>query len=521
MGTQNPQTISLNLLKDPISKVLSSDQVAINPDNSWRIATAFRLHRVDTLTQLTHNPASGQYASWKWASTKHENVKRVAWRGGEPPFRLTIIRSGLKIDEITFDRVQSSIDPTKYNHNYPSAGYDHVFTPTPAENGSVIKFKYFIESQDGQTLLIDSPVTVDDSRFKYFDSANGNNANAGTFDAPYQTFGYGYASVANANTFIYCYKNGTYLINNGTAGNSASFDATHCKSHVGIGSGVVFDCSGGSFTGGGDDIYISNVTVTGGDPAMQGGNVRQFNFGGQCNRVHFHRVTGDTTVIGNTGNDNPACIFFPDFSGEYHDDIAFTDCKLSATSKTQFAVLFQVRNFLFENFVSLSPTLPVSNGYVTFGLKDACLNGTIRHSDIIASTPNLLTQFYSQDWVNCGNLDIQYCRLINLNPASTVTISFNDQVDNAPKAKPENYWVQRCSIDALNGYPFSFKNYTGLGHPVNYSGVLWESTASTIDGGTTGGVTIGVISAKVSDINNVSSADLGVRGHIISSTLVS
>lgn len=524
MGVQNPQTIPFQLRRAP-DGYLTGGYVPIDPDNAWRIASAFRLQRTDTLAMVTHLSSAGSMAAWRWASTNHEYRTRLGFRGGEPPFRVTLLESptsakvGVAGKQQVWTRTQSLVDPNLYIHSMPSRMNEISWSPSLSDVGTTQKFRVRIESADGQVLEHIFYAGVDNSKFYYF-SPTGSDSNSGLFGSPWQTFGKGYSTAGGQNR-IHCYYAGTYNVHNGTPGNDAAFDSTHCLSHIGIEDGVIFNTDGGSLSAGIADISLINITTTGGNPAMQSGNVRQINLTNRSNRFYSWKVTGDTTVIGNNGGDNPACIFLADLSSSiFHEDVAILDCVTPATAKTQHNVLFQVDKFIIENLVSLSPTLPASNGPVIFGLKDGVRNGTVRMCDIVASTPNLLTNWYSQDWVNCGNIDMHYCRFVNLNTASNVTMSFNDQVDTAPKEKPINYWVQRCSIDALNGTPFSFKNYTGLGYPVNYSANLWKSTASTIDGGTTGGLSVGTSSLKVSDINNISAANLGVRGHLIASTLV-
>lgn len=520
------RTLTFDSGANPANGKFESGFVAINPDNSWRIASEYRLQRTDTLAMVTHLSSSGTMAAWRWASSNHKYVSRLGFRGGEPPFRVSILQgpSGATVGGTsttqTWTRTQSVVDPSLYIHSMPTNMNEIHWQPSAGDVGTTKKFRVRVESADDQVIEHTFYVAVDNSKFYYF-SQTGSDSNTGLFGSPWLTFGKGYSTAGGQNR-IHCYYSGTYQVHNGTAGNAAAFDATHCASHIGLESGVTFNVDTGSFSGGTSDITIYNVTVTGGDPNMQSGNVRQFNLTNKSDRATFWKVTGNTNVVGiQTTADNPAGIFFADLtSPAYHENVAIMDCVQPATAKTQLTVFFQVKNSLIENLTSLSPSISTSNGPLVFGLKDGVLNCTVRMCDISASTPNLLIHLYSQDWASCGNIDMHYCRLINQNPSSTATMSFNDQVDAAPKEKPINYWVQRCSIDANTSIPFSFKNYTGLGHPVNYSGILWESSATTIDGGTTGGQSVGTTSVKVADINNVSAANLGVRGWAIASTLV-
>lgn len=521
MGTPNTIDLPLNV----IGGRAQGSYPAINPDNSWRIAEPFRLLRVDTMRQVTHLPESGSYAAWRLASTKHQNVKRVAWRGGSPPFRFSVFLDGVLVQETVWVRTQSAVNPAMYDHSYPVSGYDHVFQPSISENGTTLNYVYLVESQDGQALVINAPTQVDDSRFKYFapSASGGNNANAGTFEAPLETFGYGYASVANANTFIYCYKAGTYSVNNGTPNNNAAFDSTHCKSHIGIESGVVFDVSTGHFSGGTSDIYISNCTVTGGRASQS--DVRQFDLSNPCARLHVHNVIGDHTVTGTVGNDNPACFMLWNVGPSWHTDIAFTDCRLTDASTSQFVVLFNCDGWLIENFTSTGANASSPNGAQHLHPKSGCKNGTIRHSSIVGQAANSgLVGVPSQDWNLCQNVDIHFCRIINQKSGGSAVVSrWNGQVDAIGEEMPVDYYIQRCDVDAYQSSPFTFENYEEQGYPVSYTGIRWESSSATfnnaVDAG--GGVSFGTTTVKVADINTYSVDDLGVRGYKISSTLVS
>ncbi len=520
MGTPNTIDLPLNV----IGGRAQGSYPAINPDNSWRIAEPFRLLRVDTMRQVTHLPESGSYAAWRWASTKHANVKRVAWQGGHPPFRFSVFLDGERVQETVWVRTQSAVNPAMYDHTYPTYGYEHTFQPDISKNGTTLNYTYLIESQDGQALVIAAPTQVDNSRFKYFAplASGGNNGNAGTFEAPLETFGYGYASVANGHTFIYCYKSGTYNVNNGTPMNDAAFDSTHCKSHVGIEPGVVMNVSTGHFSQGTSDIYVANFTVTGGRTDRS--NVRQFDLNANCTRFHAHKIIGDVSFIGTVGNDNPASFMFWNLGGTaYHENMAFTDCTLSSTSLAQFATLFRCKNVICENFRSVNATPSAPNGGQHFHIKDGCLNVTVRHCELSGTSTDGILNVSSQSWELCGNVDIHFCKIVNLESGGEAVSRWNSQVHSPPFQKPQDYYIQRCDIDAFQASPFTFENYEETGYPVNYTAIRWESTSSTFNNAVNagGGVSFGTTTVKVADINTYSADDSGVRGYKISSTLVS
>lgn len=509
--------------RNPTSGKLQWDYPSINQNNNWKVAAPYRLdHVFDMIAVHPRHVDAGTMAYFKWADTKSEYVCRPSWFGGEPPFRLTLLTAptGATIGggtEQTFTRTLSA-HAGIYTHSLPNDYATIRWTPTVGQHGSTNKFQLLVEDQTGAFLILTWYVAVDDTKFKYFDSVNGNNANAGTFAAPYQTFGYGYASVASANNYIYKYKAGTYNVHNGTSGNDAAFDSSHCKSHIGIEAGVIFDVSGGNFSGGTDDIHIANVKITGG--RTDKANVRQIDIGSKSARTTLNRIAFDTTELGNQSVvDNP-CGYLPaDLSGaNYHEYMSMTDCTLSAASKAAMAVLFSVKNYIVENCSSVEGNMAAIGSAMSLHLKGRCYNGTTRFTDLVSNAPNGVMWVSNQTPADCLNTDINYCRLTNTTSTTGAVIRLNSQVLSG--SKPAGQYVQRCSLAAATIVPLKMEDFVG-GDDVNYGGILWQGTSSTLDGGSTGGTSLTTTSAKVADINTLSADDIGIRGWVIASTLVS
>lgn len=496
---------------------------AINPDNAWKIASPYRLDHVFPIS-LVHprQNDSGSMAYFKWADTKSEYVCRPSWFGGEPPFRLTLVNApaGMTIGggtEQTFTRTLSA-HAGIYTHSLPNDYATIRWSPTVGQHGNTYTVTLLVEDQTGGTLLITWTVTVDDTKFKYFDSVSGNNANAGTFAAPYQTFGYGYASVASAQNYIYKYKAGTYTIHSGVVENDASFDSTHCKSHIGITAGVIFDCTYGEFSGGLSDICLMNLKLTGGQPARS--NVRQVNLTNRSDRAYINRVEFDTTEGGTQSPfaDNPCGIMFSNIDPNWHYNVSITDCNLSATSTTGMYILFAVRDSIVENTTASGINISTTNGDIIGHFKDGCYNVGLRFSDYSGDPAGGVFFVSNQTPSRALNSDINYCRFVTTGSTYGATIRWNAQVP-ALENMPAGQYIQRCSIDANTVKPIKMED-SGAGSKVNYSGILWDSTWSTIDGGSTGGQSVGQTSVKVADINSISSDDIGKRGWVIASTLV-
>jgi len=335
----DPQSITLNLLKDPISKVLSSDQVAINPDNSWRIASAYRLHRYQPL-HLVHplETQAGAMAAFRWADSNADHEVKIAWLGDDAPYRVTLINgpAGSSIGGVqaqTFGRVPVA-GTSLFEHQLPQNFAVYRRSKSNFAQGQTHNVKILVESQS-ETFVCSFTFTDDDTKSVWF-SGVGNDSNAGTFASPKQTFGHGF-NLAGGDQKIYRYRSGTYSVNNGTPLNNANFDGK-CKSHIGAEAGVIFNFDTGHLTKGGDDLTFANIKTIGGRPDV--GNVRQFDFDSKTRRAIWHNVEFETNVVGTTGGDNPTAVFLgnidPSNTGlNYHENIVFSSCSLTPGSKTQ------------------------------------------------------------------------------------------------------------------------------------------------------------------------------------------
>jgi len=286
MGIQNPQTISLMLPKDSSTKVLRSDYIAINPDNSWRIATQFRLdHSYDMVAVHPRASDADGMAYFKWADTKSNYKCRVSWFGGEPPYRLTMLNgpSGATIGGSAVQVFTRTLDATvsgMYVHTVPNNFAEIDWLPSVGQHGNTYSFSILVEDQAGRTLLIPWSTTVDDTKFKYFDSASGNDSNSGTFELPYKTIAFGFA-LTNSNNYIFKLKNGSYPLNQSTASNK-------CRSIIGIGSAAVLDTSAGGISGNFDDFAIINCDIDG--SPVTSGHFKPINVQSRSRRIVFHKL---------------------------------------------------------------------------------------------------------------------------------------------------------------------------------------------------------------------------------------
>lgn len=514
-------SLTLNLsYRNPITDALESNPL-VAPVGSWRIAAPYRAD--ETLPMVAVHPlaAADATAAWRWFTTKTDNSIRLAWQGGEPPFRIemttsptgaTIGNSGTTQE---FVRTADASVSGLYRHALPTS-YATVKMPAASvTNLTAYNFVITVTDQNDVVLTYTFTVNADDSKFKFFDAVSGNNANPGTFESPFQTFLHGY-DLASAGSYIYMFKNGTYTVTNGTSGDAAISD-THSRSLIGIGtdrSTVSLSMATDALSGAVSDWTIKNMTVTGANPALA--NPKQIAFTGQSDRAHICGVSFDTRV-GTLGDDNPCGIFFADLgSGSYHQHLSIVDCELLPTSESSLVVYFTPQYSIEENCTASGVAFPQVNGSLVSHQKARSSNTTYRFCDYSADSPNGIIWVSNQAADDCENNEIVYCRLENIGSGNDSVLRFNGQA--LVGARPPGQLAVRNSIIAGSSDPFTFEAYIA-GDDVSYSASLWSSSVATVIDAT-GGTSLATASTKVADVNTLAEANLGIRGWIIASTEV-
>lgn len=508
---------------------LESGYYTPSPDNSWRIDTAYRLANSFDMVPVHPRPMAETHtmAYYKWANTSMDYTVRLSWFGGEGPYRVTLLQSPTaayigdsgKVQTWSRSPVIGTV-PLMYRHDKPNKMNLITCPFTAGDIGQTFTFRAVVESQSNDPIFFDWTVTVDNTKFRWFDVVNGADGNAGTFASPYANFPYGY-NLANAQNYINVYKPGTYAIHNGTPGNAAAMDTTHCRDHICYGSGVKWNFDNGFISAGTPYLSFIGMETEGGLPTMQSGNIRQFNLSARSTGLHMRGMTFNTNVTGNSFADNPCAVMTWDQSpaGSYHDYISIVDCTQANTSKYAMAILFSTRNSVDENnYCNGMHAEALTNTAMVFHYKDGNFNNSSRFNNYTAATGNGILHVSNQSVADCGNMDINFSIWVNQRTGSSGYVNrWNGQVTAG--SRPPGQWVQRCSIDALSAAPFTFETFSG-GDNVNYSGISWETAAANIAGATTGGTSVGAASIKVTDIFNQPSNTYGVCGADIISTLV-
>lgn len=500
-----------------ISGRSESGYPAIPDDVLWRIAAAYRFEAPTPMKQIYPPLVPGTYDAHLWADTKSEYSVRLSFRGGEPPFRVVKKQQpawaqlGAGVEVQDFTRTPTA-EPGLFEYTLPEK-YMTVTGQAVAEG--VYDFGYLIIDQTSAVLDISWRCTVTDSgRIKYLDAVNGNDLNAGTFEAPFQTFPKMW-NLANADQFIFKLKPGAYAVSDGAAGN-ASFAAgkpKHISGLTATASLYVLDMANNVITGSGNNITLKNFRITGAPAAAT--NPRQVSFNGRVTELQMCNVEFDTRV-GTSGNDNPCGVFFPDVGATKSKGIAIVDCKLLSTSTASLAVYFSVEDCIEENCTTSGIVFPQTNGSLVSHFKGRVVNCTQRFCSYSADSGNGLVWVSNQNPEDCANMELVCNTYTNVGTGNDYVTRFNGQVTAG--TRPAGQLVQRCSIAANDKAPLTFETYVA-GDDVAYSGVLWSSsTATVIDA--TGGAAIDPTSLKVADVSALSAPMVGIGARLLSTVVV-
>ncbi len=520
-----PNTISLSLLKNPASKVLDSAYFPINPDNSWRIAAPFRLDHSYDMT-LVHPRASdaGSMAYFKWADTKSNYKCRFSWVGGEPPFRLTLLTypAGATIGGSVvqvFGRTQDATVPSMYVHTVPNNYAEIDWLPSAGQHGNTYSFSALVEDQAGRQLVIPWSVTVDDTKFKYFDSSLGSDLNTGTFESPYQTIAHGFA-LASSNNYIFKLKDGSYPLNQSTASNK-------CRSIIGVGNSAVLDTSAGGISGNFDDFAIINCDVDG--SPVTSGHFKPVNIQSRSRRVVFHKLRFKNIVPTSHG-DNASCIFTAGLgapSATKHEYISITECTADSTVRAQMICTYSCDYVVVDSPVGLGLNIPASPYGAKFvHFKDQTSNVSCRFASCSGLTDNIMISFANQYPQNAYNQECIYAKVNYTGNSAQAAISWNGQGTTSPY-KGTSQYLMRASIRGGTQKPVGSESLGTGGEKLNISSCVWSS--SDIFYKTEGGQEFGTASAQITDaqwdgsmnmVAAVRAANLGYRGAEIASTLV-
>lgn len=503
-------------------------------NKNYLVSAIRRLSTSRDMALVAPQAAAGALAAWRWADTSTPYRFRPSWRGGEPGFKATLFAApiGATFGGIEFtgtpieNEFTRTLDLTTglYVHTMPDNFCLCEYQFQPGDLGQQFHWGMMVQDQDNRILPIHWVTGVSDSNVKYFDSASGNNANAGTFAAPYQTAAFGYA-LANAQNFIFKFKDGNYVVDS-----DFSITASKSASWIAVGSNVNFNMDAGFFSGGVNDMTFMGIKHNGARLAAANAFNHKYNL---VDRAYFYDCVFNNSFSGSARDDNPAAIAFWGNASLEHHDISIVNCTQPSTAKCQLLVTFDVNGLIVENCHADNVTYDAGNGSKFIHIKDETSNFTVRFCTVSGTSIDGLFAISNQGAENnqCNNQDVQFCAA-NSNGATSSSgpFTWNNQSSGNP-CKGTSQFFQRCTVVAGTQVPLWFRSLGTGGEPVNTEAALYSSSSATfIDGGATAATQIGTPSVKVaagkinadfSYADDIKAANLGVTGHIIASELVS
>lgn len=503
-------TFSMPGLVNPATGLLDPTYVQPNPDNSWKIASAYQYTTTPfEMEMVTLRRDSGADAYHKFASVNWEYKAYIGWKGGKPPFRITLLEypTGASIGSSGFEqtmvRTLDSIGGMVYSHTIPTEANTIKWQPQPIDVGQTRKFKILIEDSAGAQKTNTHYVTVGESKFVYVDINAVDDSGAGTWAASKKTF-----NAAHNNSGKICvYKTaGTYAVTFGGLNDSDN----RVRSHIAITGGVVFDMTAQQFGSStpSTDLAFVNIEFSGVVPTEQ--NANTFKLSGKTSRALWWGCRWRNITLGTVATDNPACIILrglgnpPDTDiygrGSYlnlpssysHYDIAVVQCDVDATVDSQQIVAFSATRCLWEyNTASYKATYVTvggnNNGSNWLHCKDSVSQVTARFN--VCSEGGFLTGgiiFTNQRGWWCNEQEM----LFNVTKWSQGTgTSWNRQALYAgdtgagQRVGAENTRCIRNTFISGGSGVVEFLRWgemTGLAQPVIFEGNLVATTASSI-----------------------------------------
>lgn len=500
----SPNQISLAWPRNPLQNVLDSSYYIPNPDGSWLITSDYQYETTPfQMEMVTLKTNSGPDAYHKFASTNWTYRAYVGWRGGKPPFRVTLLEApqGASIGNSGLVQVMSRTEdgqlPNVMNHAFIQETNTIKWTPSLADVGLTRKFKVQIEDSVGQQIVNTHYVTVDESKFIYADVNAVDDTGAGTWTTPKKTF----AAAHNNAGKICIYKTaGTYNV---TFGGLSNYE-NRSRNHIAIVPGVIFDMTTEQFGAGSQCSDLAFIGIEFNGCITTNPQVRVFNNGGKTDRALWWGCKWRNVTTGTIGNDNPACIALMSLgspsgtprdlpSSHLHEDIAVVQCDVDSTVDIQQITMFGTNRTLVEfNTASYKPTVTLSvaghnNGSSWIHHKDGNSKATARFNVCNSGGFNLGPLIFSNQrgWF-CNEQEMLF-NFIRIYQGSLV--SFNRQhlvagnVAAGQRLGPENTRCIRNTLISTGSNQVEFIRWggpTALDESTVFENNIVVTTASNI-----------------------------------------
>jgi hypothetical protein len=334
----------------------------------------------NAVTSLFSSTPEIQYPTNDASSQSHWRHRRcpagIEWeipltaRWGTFPYNWTITDGpeGLEIVNVGYDTLKPPYATSLRWTNPTTSGSPHTITLLCTDQ---------LDATDSVTFSLEVAVATDTSKFRFVNSATGDNANTGTRASPWRTMAAWLQSDEDTSTFqthqIF-YEDGTYNIGGLTgddginnpeyngSGVSIPINNNKPKTHVGLGSSVVWDSNGCMWNGEGGVTgwFIANIRFL----AAEISGTTPFN-------MHFREAGGfedgaafKITFVGgaNTTGDsqNASCALWGNTDvGNPYGNFIISQCTFEDIQYEVFAKLYNVYDFTMEGCVATGTMLQV------------------------------------------------------------------------------------------------------------------------------------------------------------------
>jgi len=368
--------------------------------------------------------ADGGINSWERHKLQPEGIPLripVGVLGGIPPFRysVTSTMSGLTIGaDMPNDWWENGLQ------NYgvlmcdaPTAGtYTTTVTGTDQAGTQV--------SSTFTTVVIDKN---DTTKFRWFDSVNGNNANSGSYASPYKDdLTKAYGATSGATTFqghVIFKDTATYSLvghSDTTPGirlNSGRMPIVYYTMPVSgsVGQRAKFDFTGGKFIGITgfsclvQGMYIGEIDHTGSTTGVT--NMHNYYINDAQDRITFFNIDNTSIGVGSAGTDNATFCFFSNGAdstdASYNHNVFFRRVREtgrpSSSNSYGMTSAYGLKYALFEDCHEIS-----SSSAEDFYLKDSDQQVTLRYC---SSDNNMAVGAQNQNGGTSGEIEYVHCRV--------------------------------------------------------------------------------------------------------------
>ena len=460
------------------------------PVGDWLVHAGIARYSNFSLEAIYPRP-DAETASFAYHRKTHSQLNYrvpVGVRGGSVPYRFELIQAP---EDMTIGQEMNrtvDIETGKIIHA-PGETYG-IINWEDAEATGTHTVQVRVTDQLGETIDLTWEVECDDDAFVFLNSTSGNDANAGTFEAPLQTFHAGLWRGSDAdNTYAgkIAIFTGTFDIYAAEPNTSPALSAAKPLSYIGVG-GCTFNTSQGHFRTSGNitDLTEMGIDFTGSRTDLS--NNRIHNFTNRLLRHTQSECSFDNITPGTNPTDNPACNFYAD--GLSHQYLYYSRNVLGDNCAEQLYCIFESQHVLDEFSEGMNLNIATgTNGGSAVHWKDDTSFAELRFA-MLKGTANQLIHLAQQNtnWpgaVSATDQEVRFNTLIYNSSGSSVLQALFQNSQSSSGSNGRNLFIYRNTIiSSRRAYTIRNSSIEGQTFPVNVFDDLYVDG----DGSTTSGL---------------------------------